>query len=155
MLVRTREWAGNCAQNQAARLWETREVPYALSGGYFDLDGTLLNTLRDLHAAVNVALKGQGFGEKTLDEVRSYVGNAVRVLFERALPEEAPERREACVAAFKEYYSSHINVYTRPYPGILALLERLQKAGVKRVFERNKFDAAVAFVRSAFWRAFG
>ena len=37
----------------------------------FDLDGTLLNTLRDLHAAVNVALKGQGFGEKTLDEVRS------------------------------------------------------------------------------------
>ena len=50
----------------------------------FDLDGTLLNTLRDLHAAVNVALKGQGFGEKTLDEVRSYVGNGVRVLFERA-----------------------------------------------------------------------
>ena len=55
----------------------------------FDLDGTLLNTLRDLHAAVNVALKGQGFGEKTLDEVRSYVGNGVRVLFERALPEES------------------------------------------------------------------
>ena len=109
----------------------------------FDLDGTLLNTLRDLHAAVNVALKGQGFGEKTLDEVRSYVGNGVRVLFERALPEEAPERREACVAAFKEYYSSHINVYTRPYPGILALLERLQKAGVKTGVCSNKFDAAV------------
>ena len=52
----------------------------------FDLDGTLLNTLRDLHAAVNVALKGQGFGEKTLDEVASYVGNGVRVLFEQRLP---------------------------------------------------------------------
>ncbi len=119
----------------------------------FDLDGTLLNTLRDLHAAVNVALKGQGFGEKTLDEVRSYVGNGVRVLFERALPEEAPERREACVAAFKEYYSSHINVYTRPYPGILALLERLQKAGVKTGVCSNKFDAAVRLLCEAHFGA--
>ena len=107
----------------------------------FDLDGTLLNTLRDLHAAVNVALKGQGFGEKTLDEVRSYVGNGVRVLFERALPEEAPERREACVAAFKEYYSSHINVYTRPYPGILALLTRRCGFCAKRILARFWMDA--------------
>ena len=119
----------------------------------FDLDGTLLDTLCDLHAAVNFALAQEGFGQRTLDEVRSYVGSGAYVLFERALPGEARPRVEACVEAFKGYYSTHVNVYTRPYPGVPEMLERLRAAGIRTGVCSNKFDAAVRLLCEAHFGA--
>ncbi|MDD6354524.1 MAG: HAD hydrolase-like protein, partial [Lachnospiraceae bacterium] len=76
----------------------------------FDLDGTLLYTLEDLKNATNYALKQSGMPERTLDEVRRFVGNGVRLLMERAVPQGADNPKfEETFALFKEYYDAHCN----------------------------------------------
>ena len=98
----------------------------------FDLDGTLLDTLGDLHAAVNVALAAFGLPPRTLDEVRAFVGNGVRDLMKRAIPEEeAYPRFEECLAAFRAHYSAHSTDLTCPYAGIPALLADLRRRGMR------------------------
>lgn len=110
----------------------------------FDLDGTLLDTLEDLADATNAALAAFGLPPRTVDEVRRFVGNGVRRLMERAVPGGAAHPRfEEILACFKEYYAAHCQEKTRPYPGILPLLERLQGAGAKVAVISNKFDGAV------------
>ena len=113
----------------------------------FDLDGTLLDTLGDLAAAVNAALEAKGHPVRTIDEVRRFVGNGVKNLVIRALPEGADaEEVESTLTAFKEYYNAHLSVHTLPYPGIPELLERLRAAGVKVGVNSNKYDAALQFL---------
>ena len=73
----------------------------------FDLDGTLTNTLEDLQNSVNFALREFGFPERSIDEVRSFVGNGVRRLIFLSVPENTPEETaEECLAVFKEYYKN-------------------------------------------------
>ena len=109
----------------------------------FDLDGTLLNTLDDLAASVNYALRTHGMPERTLDEVRSFVGNGVRLLMERAIPEgSANPRFEETFATFRAYYMEHSLDTTRPYDGIPEMIHALKQRGCHLAVVSNKFYAA-------------
>lgn len=109
----------------------------------FDLDGTLLNTLDDLAASVNYALRTHGMPERTLDEVRSFVGNGVRLLMERAIPEgSAYPRFEETFATFRAYYMEHSLDTTRPYDGIPEMIHALKQRGCRLAVVSNKFYAA-------------
>ncbi len=110
----------------------------------FDLDGTILDTLEDLHAAVNAALREHAMPERTLDEVRRFVGNGIRKLIERAVPAGTPEEEIARVhESFTAYYTAHCADCTRPYDGIEALLRDVRRAGMKTAVVSNKADYAV------------
>ena len=109
----------------------------------FDLDGTLLNTLDDLAASVNYALRTHGMPERTLDEVRSFVGNGVRLLMERAIPEGSVNPRfEETFATFRAYYMEHSLDTTRPYDGIPEMIHALKQRGCRLAVVSNKFYAA-------------
>lgn len=110
----------------------------------FDLDGTLLDTLSDLKNAVNCALARFDLPPHTREEVRLFVGDGVVKLLTRALPEgSAPETIARAVAAFKDSYDAHMDVETKPYPGITNMLQALNAAGVKVGINSNKYDTAV------------
>jgi len=113
----------------------------------FDLDGTLMDTIEDLGAAVNAALEAHGFPGHTLEEYSGMVGHGVRNLVHRALPEGVSAKIEdACFDAFMEYYTGHLDVYTRPYPGMVELLEELDEAGVKLAVASNKFQSGAEYL---------
>lgn len=110
----------------------------------FDLDGTLLNTLDDLADAVNYALEQNGMPKRTIDEVRCFVGNGVRNLMLRAVPRGADNPLfEKAFADFKTYYGAHCNDKTKPYDGIMELLEQLKDRGYAVAIVSNKIDFAV------------
>lgn len=93
----------------------------------FDLDGTLLDTLEDLADAVNETLRHYDCPERTLTEIRAMVGNGVRNLILRALPEEKKPRVDEILPFFRGYYAAHSQDKTRPYEGISEALERLSQ----------------------------
>ena len=108
----------------------------------FDLDGTLIDTIGDLSAAVEHALSEGGFPGHSVEEYRAMVGHGIRNLVTRALPEGASDEViELSLSRFLEYYTSHIDVLSRPYPGIQELLRDLSDAGVKLAVTSNKFQA--------------
>lgn len=110
----------------------------------FDMDGTVLDTLQDLADAVNAALKAFGMPERTIDEVRAFVGNGVRRLLELSVPDGfANPRFEEVFAKFREYYGAHCNDKTKAYDGILPLLRELEKEGYGLAIVSNKLDSAV------------
>jgi phosphoglycolate phosphatase len=110
----------------------------------FDLDGTLLNTLGDLTDAVNHTLRRFGYPTRTEDDVRSFVGNGVRKLVERALPGGADDpNMENALAEFKGFYTAHCNLRTCPYEGVPEALAALHEAGLKLGVVSNKNDEAV------------
>lgn len=110
----------------------------------FDLDGTLLDTLDDLRNSLNYALSTQGFAPRTHAEVRSFVGNGIRRLIERAVPPETePAQIEAVFDAFHPHYAVHCADCTRPYAGMTELLRQLQAEGVICAVVSNKPDYAV------------
>lgn len=110
----------------------------------FDLDGTLLNTLEDLTDAVNVMLRNFEYPERTLEEVRRFVGNGIRRLVERALPENVNHSiYEEAFSFFASYYTQNCRIKTRPYDGVLELIESLADKGVRMAIVSNKNDAAV------------
>lgn len=116
-----------------------------MKGILFDLDGTLLDTLDDLTAAVNVALGRFGHPARTRAEVRRFVGNGVRRLMEQAVPPGlAGAEFEACFQAVREYYAAHSNVQTAPYEGVLPLLKGLGERGIPMALVSNKPDGPVA-----------
>ncbi len=118
----------------------------------FDLDGTLLDTLGDLAASCNYALRTTGLPERSTDEVRRFVGNGVRLLMERAVPEGTPaEELEACYATFRQHYLAHNLDTTRPYPGVTEMLERLTQGGARLAVVSNKFYAATQALVSHFF----
>lgn len=109
----------------------------------FDLDGTLLDTLGDLAAAVNYALLKHGMPERSIDEVRRFVGNGVRKLMQRAVPEgEENPQFEETFATFRQYYLDHSLDTTHPYDGVPELLKELRSRGCRTAVVSNKFDAA-------------
>ena len=110
----------------------------------FDLDGTLLDTLEYLKKATNYALKFCNMPERTLDEVRRFVGNGVRNLMIRAVPDgESNSEFERAFAIFKEYYGQHCNDATKAYDGIPQLLQELKDRGYALAIVSNKIDSAV------------
>ena len=109
----------------------------------FDLDGTLLDTLGDLAASVNYALRTHGMPEHSLDDVRRFVGNGVRKLMERAIPDGVGNSRfDETFATFRQYYMAHSLDTTRPYEGIPATLAALKARGCHLAVVSNKMMAA-------------
>ncbi len=109
----------------------------------FDLDGTLLDTLDDLANAVNAALIECGLPVRTREEVRSFVGNGIVKLMERATGEASPALFARALAYFKEYYGAHCEENTKPYEGICELLQECKARGIKTAVVSNKADFAV------------
>lgn len=110
----------------------------------FDLDGTLLNTLEDLTDSTNYALKYFDYPQRTIEEVRNFVGNGVAKLIERAIPNgKNNENFDKCLEIFKENYAKNMNNKTAPYNGIVELLQNLKSKNYKIAVVSNKFDAAV------------
>ena len=112
----------------------------------FDLDGTLLNTTYDIAAATNHALALYGYPTHTPERIKSFVGNGINKLFERALPEG--EKTEENVLrmrqAFIPYYNIHNADRSLPYPGIPVLLQHLQQKGIRLAVASNKYQAATS-----------
>ena len=108
----------------------------------FDLDGTLLDTIGDLGAAVDHAMELRGFPTHTVEEYKTMVGHGVRNLVAMALPEEHRDEAtvDAALSDFRKWYESHIDVLTRPFPGIPELLRDLDGRGVKLAVASNKFQ---------------
>ena len=109
----------------------------------FDLDGTLLSTLADLAASTNYALRTHHMPERSLDEVRRFVGNGVKKLMERAIPDGLNNPLfEETFATFRQHYMQHNLDTTQPYPGIMQMLEQLKAEGKNIAVVSNKFYAA-------------
>ena len=110
----------------------------------FDLDGTLFNTIDDLGTAANHTLAELGLPQHTLDEYRLMVGNGMRKLIMRALPQDKASDDafvDSTLASFLEYYAQHIDIYTKPYPGIPELIKTLSTDGYKLAVASNKIQA--------------
>jgi len=109
----------------------------------FDLDGTLLDTLDDLAASVNYALRFHGMPEHSIDDVRRFVGNGVRRLMERAVPDGADNPQfEDVFATFRQYYLHHAQDTTHPYEGIPETLAALKSQGCRLAVVSNKMRKA-------------
>ena len=110
----------------------------------FDMDGTILDTLDDLKDGVNHALTAFQMPCCTREQIRRYLGNGAQRLVEQAVPEGTDEERARQVlACFKEYYGKNCRNKTEPYPGVLALMSKLRKRGVRLAVVSNKPDFAV------------
>lgn len=111
----------------------------------FDLDGTLLNTIADLGAATNHALRESGYPVHSISAYNMFVGNGVTRLIELALPEDerSPENVITIREKFREYYDEHLADATVPYPGIPEMLHELSDMGVKLAVASNKYHQAV------------
>ncbi len=108
----------------------------------FDLDGTLLDTLRDLYISLNVALKKNDMPSETLENVRRFIGNGLDVFIKRATRRN-PDKFNDVKRDFKEYYDVHCNDHTKLFPGVKAMLENLRTWGYKIAIISNKNDEAV------------
>ena len=89
----------------------------------FDVDGTLIDSRKDIVAAVNFTLKSLGLAEKGFDEIISYIGLGVGYLLKKSVGEENEDLVDKAVTVFKDYYRKHSVDSTRPYPGTIDTLE--------------------------------
>lgn len=120
----------------------------------FDLDGTLVDTIEDLGTAVNHALAQKNLPLHEISEYRLMVGNGIGKLVKRAMP--GPLQDDAglfgeLLDSFVKYYSSHLDVHSRPYPGMTGLLARLSAAGMKLAVASNKFQAGAETIVGRFF----
>lgn len=121
----------------------------------FDLDGTLMNTLDDLAISTNYALSQNGFPTRTVEEVRGFVGNGVKKLIERAVPENTTvEKVNDVLATFQQHYLLHCRDHSKPYDGILELLGSLKKKGIKMAIVSNKPDSGVKQLNAEYFAEF-
>lgn len=110
----------------------------------FDMDGTILNTLEDLKNSLNYVLQQAGYQTRTLEEVRTFVGNGIRKTIERALPSDIEEEKvDELFSLFMDYYAIHNTDNTKPYNGVIELLKELKHLGYKTAVVSNKQDSAV------------
>ena len=121
----------------------------------FDLDGTLLNTLEDLMDSVNFALSQFSYPQRTLDEIKNFVGNGVEMLIARAIPQGRDNPNfDSCLGIFKEHYANNMENKTAPYDGIMDMLASLKEKGFKMAIVSNKFDVAVKALADKFFCGF-
>lgn len=119
----------------------------------FDLDGTLLDSLQDLADSTNHVLAQFGYPVHTLEDIRRFVGNGVRVLMERAVPDNlTPSEFETVFSEFKAYYVDHCMDKTKPYPGIYELLEKLKANHYKVAIVSNKLQGGVDELYARFFK---
>lgn len=118
----------------------------------FDLDGTLVDTIGDLAAAVEYALGLKGFPGHGVEEYRKMVGHGIRNLVTRSLPEGVPDEViDSTLEDFVSYYTAHIDVLSRPYPGIHQLLRKLTGDGIRIAVASNKFQAGTEMLMERFF----
>ncbi|MBQ3641918.1 HAD family hydrolase [bacterium] len=121
----------------------------------FDLDGTLLNTMGDLHAGFNHAISEFGYKPRTYDEIQSFIGNGVRQAIKLSLPDDVQEKTvDKIVDSFKTYYKEHMDEKTKPYDGITEMLKRLKSNGYKLAVVSNKYDSAVKRLCARFFKEY-
>ena len=121
----------------------------------FDLDGTLLNTLEDLADAVNFVMRENHYSERTVEEVRRFVGNGIRRLMEQAVPENvAGEEFESVFEKFKGYYTANCQIKTRAYDGIISLLQKLHADGYAMAIVSNKNHGAVCELNDIYFKEY-
>ena len=119
----------------------------------FDLDGTLLDTLEDLADAVNAVMRAHGFPQRTLEEVRKFVGNGIRRLMELAVPEGVcGELFEQVFEEFRTYYTAHCQVKTKAYAGVMPLLAQLKTQGISMAIVSNKNHGAVVELNDIYFQ---
>ena len=117
------------------------------------MDGTILDTLDDLTDTLNMSLAEVGMPVRTKDEVRSFVGNGVGKLLERAVPQGTTEEEMAALAgAFRKNYAVHCADKTKPYDGMPELIAALRAAGLKTAVVSNKVDFAVQTLAEGYFK---
>ena len=118
----------------------------------FDLDGTLLDTLADLANSVNFALQSNGFPQRNLQEIRSFLGNGIENLMRHAVPTGTAENEfQQAFLSFRSHYMEHCLDLTQPYEDILPLLKALKEKGVKMAIVSNKLHPAVQELNHRFF----
>jgi len=118
----------------------------------FDLDGTILDTLGDLADSVNYALGKQGLSERSYEEIRGFVGNGIRNLIERSVPDNTSAKVvDEVFQMFKEHYKIHCKDKTKPYKGVDKLLNKLSNAGYNMTIISNKAHNAVVELHKEFF----
>ena len=121
----------------------------------FDLDGTLLNTLEDLADAVNFVMRANQYPERTVEEVRCFVGNGIRRLMEQAVPKHViGEEFERVFEEFKNYYTEHCQIKTCAYEGIMSLLSCLYEKRYAMAIVSNKNHAAVCELNDIYFKEY-
>lgn len=118
---------------------------------FFDLDGTLLDTLPDIHVCVNAVLKEYSYPAVSPDETRAAIGSGARALMERVLPKDAP--LEECLARFRSLYAENGGEHTRVYGGARECIAELKRRGVKVAVITNKPHEATVRVVEKFFGA--
>ena len=118
----------------------------------FDLDGTLCDTLGDLTASMNYALRTFDYPTHTKEEMRTFVGNGLKMQVRRATPPSAPQMHlDAIESLFLAHYAKHCTDRTEPYPGMTETLLRLKDAGLLLAVITNKpHDCAVKIIEERF-----
>lgn len=121
----------------------------------FDLDGTLLDTLEDLTDSVNAALSKYGYPQKTIEQIRSYVGNGIRNLIQKCIDggTQNPDY-EKVFQAFREHYKMNCSNKTKPYDGVCDLIQKLKADGIKLAIVSNKADFAVKELNDFYFKEF-
>ena len=118
----------------------------------FDLDGTLINSLGDIHSSFNYALETCGYEPRTIEQVKGYVGNGIKKAFERALGDDIEEgASDELVELFKYHYTSHLYELTEPYEGIPEVLKYLKQHDYLMAIVSNKYDLAVKELSAKFF----
>ena len=119
----------------------------------FDLDGTLLYSIEDLWISTNYALASHQLPERSLAEITSFVGNGIRLLIERAVPEgTSQDTIESVFQCFRAHYKDHMQDHTRPYDGIMDLLQELKHRNVRTAIVSNKYDAGVKHLKEEYFK---
>ncbi|WP_370751111.1 HAD family hydrolase [Eubacterium sp.] len=119
----------------------------------FDLDGTLLNTIEDLADSVNYMQRKYGLKEDGVDTVRQHVGNGLRLLVERSVPDGQDNPQfEEMFKCQKDYYQEHCQIKTCAYPGIMELLKELHNMGIKMAIVSNKAHEAVRELNDIYFK---
>jgi phosphoglycolate phosphatase len=118
----------------------------------FDLDGTLIDSSRDLANAANHALRQLGYPEHPREVVLRYVGDGARQLIERALPADARHRTDEALTLYRDYYAAHLLDSTRPYDGIETALAKLGAGRQLAICTNKPARATAAIVDGLGWR---
>ncbi len=118
----------------------------------FDMDGTLLDSLTDLQNTLNYCFRKVGFPERSYQEVRSFVGNGLRTLIERAALQGTTDKKiDEILEIFKPHYMMHCMDFTAPYEGIRDMLAKLKEDGYKMAIVSNKADEALKHLSQQFF----
>ena len=121
----------------------------------FDLDGTLLDTLDDLADSVNYALRTHQLKERSIKDIRRFLGNGIRYLMTNAVDNAVTgDDFETVFQTFRTHYVAHCLDTTRPYPGIMQLLETLKSKQIKMAIVSNKLDPAVQELAERFFKGY-